>query len=171
MQLVFFTGASGHMGPRDIPQRGVHLATMLRRPSLPQISKIDMTPMAGVLICLLILFFAITPIYGCGPWAEVPQVSQAWPKVSDEAENISVGISQGGGVYFRGRRVGNGMAELGDLIAQYMDEHPNLERIVHVKADVNTRYAAITELVRVCRNAGATDVRLIAEARSEPWSW
>jgi len=64
-------------------------------------TKIDMTPMVGLISSLVFAFMVMTPIYGCGVDVQIPQVAPSWPSVSDKAENLTVGITRNGTAFFR----------------------------------------------------------------------
>jgi len=63
------------------------------------------------------------------------------------------------------------MNELGERMAQYIQENPNLDRVVHLKADVDTRFSEVSKAMTVCRKAGASSVRLVADAKPETLFW
>jgi biopolymer transport protein ExbD len=144
---------------------------MLRRKPQALISQIDMTPMAGILNSLIVFFIVTTPIYGCGVNVDLPQISSAWPSVEDKPEMIAVGMSRGRTVFFKGVKLEDGLPELQERLRAYIADNPDIERIVHLKADVETRFSAVTDLISACRKAGATDIRLIAEPLFESPLW
>jgi biopolymer transport protein ExbD len=144
---------------------------MLRRSSQPLLTKIDMTPMVGLISALVFAFMVMTPIYGHGVGVELPQIAPSWPSVSSQPETLMVGITRNGTTYFRGVKLDGGMTELEDRVAAYIQENPSIAHVIHLKADVATRFSEVNRAMTVCRKAGATDVRLIAEPRPEFLTW
>ena len=140
---------------------------MLRRPQLPKIARIDMTPMAGVLICLLIIFFVLTPI-GCGGAdVELPQMSSAvLREVPDRAENLNIGITDRGRLFFGGKRLVGGLDELAELLHARVADNPEMEYAL-LKADVATPFQDVRAVADLCRKAGIRSIRLIANRKDD----
>ena len=139
---------------------------LLRRPELTKIARIDMTPMAGVLICLLILFFVLTPI-GCGVCVELPLMSARWLKETpDRAGNLNVGVDNRGRLYFKGKRLEGGLDDLAEALRVSMSE-PDAEERVLLKADVSRPFREIRVVMDVCRNAGIRSIALVTQPRPD----
>jgi biopolymer transport protein ExbD len=140
----------------------------LRRPSLPKIARIDMTPMAGVLICLLVIFFVLTPM-GCGGVdVELPLMSNASAReVPDRAENLYIGITYRGQLFFRGKRLEGGLEELTGLLQAHLTESVETAGVAVLKADVATPFQDVRAVMELCRKAGVGSIRLIVDPRVE----
>ena len=141
---------------------------MLRRPQLPKIARIDMTPMAGVLICLLIIFFVITPM-GCGGIdVELPQMtSLGLRKTPERVDDLNIGITYRGELFFRGKRLEGGLQELVELLKESLPESPETSDYAILKADVASSFRDVQAVAEVCRKAGVHSIRLVVDPRAD----
>lgn len=134
---------------------------MLRRPATPLITRINVGPMAGLIFGLIILLATEHPMITCGPRVSLPSVSAAWPSIDPASTAPTIGMLTDGRIFFRGVSL-EGLAELGPRVAEHMAERASEDRTIILKADAETSYGDVVNILKECLKAGVTDVRLVA---------
>ncbi|MGL4766684.1 MAG: ExbD/TolR family protein [Formosimonas sp.] len=113
-------------------------------------SEINMTPLVDVMLVLLIIFIVAMPIMQHAVKINLPQATaqpqQATPK------DINVEINAQGAVTWNGRPVD--VAHLPPADAQ---------SVVHVRADQQTPYQSVAQVMAALQNAGLNKVGLITQ--------
>ena len=120
------------------------------------ISQIDVTPMADVMIVLLIIFMVAAPLVATDG-VSLPAASHA----GSDTGPLSVTIHGDGSLQLGERR----MTDLGELLlglSVRLHARTAGDRGVSVRADRGLRYGRVGEVVDVCREAGAEQVGLVA---------
>jgi len=129
------------------------------------IAEINVTPMADVMIVLLIIFMVVTPMISKGVDVNLPKAANTAEKKS-EGGAIEVAIRKDLVLFLGGVRVEGG-AELRDKVKQRLEDLPDDAKIVQLKADIELPYAEVMKIMDVVREAGAEEVALIAEKKVE----
>jgi biopolymer transport protein TolR len=121
------------------------------------IAEINVTPMADIMIVLLIIFMVVTPIVDRGPVKELPLAShprQAAGKI------VEVSLSRGGSVYLDRKELGSAR-ELLPRLQDRLAALPEGDRIIGLKADALLPYDDVRGVLSVCRAAGVEEIVLM----------
>jgi biopolymer transport protein ExbD len=122
------------------------------------IADINVTPMADVMIVLLIIFMVATPLFGRPP-VQLPEASHPTPK---EGERLEITLRRDGVVTLDGTPLAGASALAEYLAARTSD--PGTLRVV-IQADRDATYAAIAPVLAACREARVGEVALAAALR------
>lgn len=129
-------------------------------------SEINVTPMADVMLVLLIIFMVITPLLQSGvtvslPKGDNPEEDAAILK--DTAVVIAIPLP---GQYFVGRDLVQGRDRLIAVIESRMRAlKPSDPHIVYIKGDVNVPYGEIVTVIDSIREAGFDMIGLVADKK------
>jgi biopolymer transport protein TolR len=126
-------------------------------------SEINVTPMADIMIVLLIIFMVITPMISKGVDVTLPKAGNTKEK-KDEKDTITVGLTLKKEVFLKNVRL-ESQAELTPKLKELLEDMT--EKVVYLKADENLEYAEVMKVMDLCREAGVEEVALIAERSVE----
>jgi biopolymer transport protein ExbD/biopolymer transport protein TolR len=129
------------------------------------IAEINVTPMADVMIVLLIIFMVVTPMISKGVDVNLPKAANTAEK-KNESGTVEVAIRKDSALFLGGIRV-DGPTELRDKVKQRLEDLPDDAKIVQLKADVELPYAEVMKVMDLVREAGCEEVALIAEKKVE----
>jgi biopolymer transport protein TolR len=122
-----------------------------------RISGINVTPMADVIIVLLIIFMVTTPLINSGRVRHLPTAQSA---IAKKETPLTVWITAEAIPYFN---------EVPVLDLETLREQLRMalaastgDRVVYVKAEAALPYSVVGRVVDQCRLAGASEVALIA---------
>ena len=124
---------------------------------------INVTPMADIMIVLLIIFMVITPMLQKGVDVKLPQAGNTKER-KDEPKSIVVAVRKDTTTYLGTARLDN-QAELGPQIKERLQDLPEGARMIYLKADDALPYAEVMKVMDICREAGVEEVALIAERK------
>jgi len=124
---------------------------------------INVTPMADIMIVLLIIFMVITPMLQKGIDVKLPQAANTKER-KDEPKSIMVAIKKDSTTYLGGAKLEN-QAELLPQIKERLQDLPEGARIVYLKADDALPYSDVMKVMDLLREAGVEEVALIAERK------
>ena len=127
------------------------------------IADINVTPMADIMIVLLIIFMVITPMLQKGVDVKLPQASNTKER-KDEPKSIVVAVKKDLTTYLGTTKLGS-QAELGPQIKERLQDLPEGARMIYLKADDQLPYAEVMKVMDLCREAGVEEVALIAERK------
>jgi len=127
------------------------------------VADINVTPMADIMIVLLIIFMVMTPLIDGGPVAQLPPAVNARVQ-KDDPDAIVISLAADATTYLGGRRLDTPGELLPDLQARFI-EKPESARVVYIKADERLVYSEVRRVMDLCREAGAEQVALIAQRR------
>ena len=117
-------------------------------------ARIDVTPMADVVIVLLLIFLVMTPAIA-GRGLHLPPAQHAGARLPEPVlwlrADGSLGLGDGPGLP---REL------LRPRLERELARRPPGQRSVSLRADRATDYAAIRAVLALCREAGAEDVAL-----------
>ncbi|MPY89558.1 MAG: protein TolR [Luteitalea sp.] len=125
-------------------------------------SDINVTPLVDVMLVLLIITMLIAPLVQAGANVTLPQARNLQAK-PDTQTQTTVLITAGREFYVDGQPVSD--AQLLSRIMESLDAKP--EHIVYLKADRQTPYAAVMEMMDRLREAEIEEVGLITEPDPE----
>ena len=121
-------------------------------------SEINITPLADVMLVLLIIVMLIAPLLTAGVTLTLPEASNTGDK-PDNDNNTTVAVTSDGRYFVD--NVQTTQQDLLNAINNALDR--KLERILLVKADVNAQYSSVMELMDQLQRAGIENVGLITE--------
>jgi biopolymer transport protein TolR len=132
------------------------------------IADINVTPMADIMIVLLIIFMVITPLINKGVDVELPKAANTKER-KDEQDNITIGITkkQVPEIFFKGKKLEGGLIELGEALKKALEEKSDTDKVALLKADVGLEYGEVMKVMNVCRENGIEEIALISEAKVE----
>jgi biopolymer transport protein TolR len=124
---------------------------------------INVTPMADIMIVLLIIFMVITPMLQKGVDVRLPQAGNSKER-KDEPKMIVVAIKKDTTTYLGATKL-TSQAELLPQIKERLQDLPEGSRMMYLKADEGLPYAEVMKVMDLCREAGVEEVALIAERK------
>ncbi len=127
------------------------------------IAAINVTPMADIMIVLLIIFMVITPMLQKGVDVKLPAAGNTKDR-KDEPKTITVAVKKDSTTYLGGTRLDN-QADLLPKIKERLQDIPEGQRMVFLKADEGLPYSEVMKVMDLCREAGVEEVALIAERK------
>jgi biopolymer transport protein ExbD len=128
------------------------------------IADINVTPMADIMIVLLIIFMVITPMLQKGVDVRLPVASNTSER-KDEPKTITVAIKRDATTYLNGIVVGK--PELVPQVKERLEEAPEGSKMVFLKADSELPYSDVMKVMDDLREAGVEEIALIAEPRAQ----
>jgi biopolymer transport protein ExbD len=128
------------------------------------IADINVTPMADIMIVLLIIFMVITPMLQKGIDVRLPVASNTAER-KDEPKTITVAIRRDSTTYLNGIVVGK--PELVPQVKERLEEAPEGSKMVFLKADSELPYSDVMKVMDDLREAGVEEIALIAEPRAQ----
>ena len=137
------------------------MAMSVGRPARGAIADINVTPMADVMIVLLIIFMVATPVIVGAP-VRLPDALHA---LDQPRERLEIVVRASGGVTAGGLDFSGA-----DALAEWISARraAGADTIVLVQADRGVAYGEVARVLSACRRAGVADVALAAQRRAEP---
>src|SRR6266446_463517 len=123
-------------------------------------SEINVTPMADVMLVLLIIFMVVTPMLQKGVSVELAKTKNPVDmKEADRDAAVLVAVTRDGKFYLGQNRVNiDGLAaEVNDVLATKLD------KTVFDKSDLRAKYGGVVQVGDNIRNAGVDKVGLLTE--------
>jgi biopolymer transport protein TolR len=127
------------------------------------IAAINVTPMADIMIVLLIIFMVITPMLQKGVDVRLPTAGNTKEK-KDEQKSITVAIKKDTSTFLNGVKTEN-QKDLVPQLKERLEDIPEGSRVVYLKADAELPYSEVMKVMDLCREAGVEEVALIAEQK------
>lgn len=125
-------------------------------------SEINVTPMADVMLVLLIIFMITTPLLQEGVYVNKPMADNAAEAPEAEAEGATmVTVTRQQEIYVNSERVLED--DLINNLADRIASAPDLP--LFVKGDVAASYGKVVEVINSARDAGAEKIGLMVERR------
>jgi biopolymer transport protein TolR len=124
---------------------------------------INVTPMADIMIVLLIIFMVITPMLQKGVDVKLPSAANTKER-KDEPKTIVVAVKADSTTYLNGIKVEN-QADLVPQIKERLEELADTNKVVYLKGDENLAYSEVMKIMDYCREAGVEEIALIAEQK------
>jgi len=123
-------------------------------------SDINVTPMADVMLVLLIIFMVVTPMLQKGQAVELAKTKNPIDmKEADRDDAVLVTVTRDGKLYLGQDKITVDAlgTKVNDLLAS------KLEKKVFVKSDLRSKYGDVVSVVDSIRNAGVDQVGLLTE--------
>jgi biopolymer transport protein ExbD/biopolymer transport protein TolR len=124
------------------------------------VSDINVTPMADVMLVLLIIFMVITPMLQKGVSVDMAKVAnpRQMPD-ADKEDAVVLAVTRDGKVY-----LGSSPIPLGEVTAMVRDRiSSKLDKTVYVKSDARSKYGDVVQVVDNVRAAGVDALGLLTE--------
>jgi biopolymer transport protein ExbD/biopolymer transport protein TolR len=135
---------------------------MAKKKSASVNSGINVTPMVDVMLVLLIIFMVITPMLQKGRSVDLAQTNNPMQMPdADKEDALVVAITRTGDVFFGDDKTVPDA--LTDKVKERLINRP--EKLIFVKADANTKYKNVVEVVDAVRAAGVDKLGLLTEKR------
>jgi len=122
-------------------------------------SEINTTPLVDVMLVLLVIFIITAPLLTHAVKIDLPQASSQ--PLPEKPEVISVSIDATGKMYWNDAPLVQG--ELKTKLAQIANKTPQPE--LNVRADKETRYQVLAEVMADAQNAGITKLGFVSEPK------
>ncbi len=128
-------------------------------------SEINVTPMADVMLVLLIIFMITVPLLQQGIFVNKPRArnAQEEPLVDDEDATM-VTVTRQGDIYINRNPVGPN--QIVERIVERVALKPELP--LFIKADVAVLYGTVVDLVSKAREAGVEQIGLMVDRQEDP---
>jgi biopolymer transport protein ExbD len=124
---------------------------------------INVTPMADIMIVLLIIFMVITPMLQKGVDVKLPQAGNTKER-KDEPKSIVVAVKKDSTTYLGAQKLDD-QNQLQGLVKERLQDLPEGSRMIYLKADDQLPYAEVMKVMDLCREAGVEEVALISERK------
>ena len=121
---------------------------------------INVTPMADVMLVLLIIIMLIAPLLQKGIDVTLPEAGNTNDKPENDSQTV-LGVTSDGRFFVDQQPVRE--AELLVRLQAALDR--KLERIVLIKADTDATYGSVMDLLDQLQRAGIEDIGLVTERR------
>jgi len=130
------------------------------------IASINVTPMADIMIVLLIIFMVITPMLQKQVDVKLPVAGNTKER-KDEPKTIAVAINKNGVTYLGTKKMENPAVDLIPALKEKLEELPDAEKMIYLRADEELAYAEVMKVMDLCREAGVEEISLIAEKKAQ----
>lgn len=120
-------------------------------------AEINTTPLVDVMLVLLVIFIITAPLLTHAVKIDLPKASSQL--LQEKPEVISIAINRSGEIFWNDQ-----MIKKRDVIAklQQAAQKQNQPEI-HLRADKDTRYQVLAEIMASAQNAGITQLGFISE--------
>jgi biopolymer transport protein ExbD len=129
-------------------------------PSQPM-AEINVTPLVDVMLVLLVIFIITAPLLTYAVKLDLPKVDA--PPVAGQIEAIKLAIDAEGRLYWNSEPLDD--AAFAQRLAQAARRSPQPE--LHLRADKNTRYETLAQLMAAAQKAGMTRIGFVTEPVAE----
>ena len=123
---------------------------------------INVTPMADIMIVLLIIFMVITPMLQKGVDVKLPLAANTKER-KDEPKTIIVAVKKDGTLFLNGLKVDNPDSDLTNLVKERLEEVQ--DKVIYLKGDEGIAYSSIMHVMDLVRASGVEEVALIADPK------
>ena len=123
-------------------------------------SQINVTPMADVMLVLLIIIMLIAPLLQKGVDVTLPEAGNTTDKPDNDSQTV-VGVTSDGRLFVDNLPVQE--TQLLVRVQSALDR--KIEQIVLIKADVDAQYSAVMAVLDQLQRAGIEDIGLITERK------
>jgi len=126
---------------------------------------INVTPMADVMLVMLIIFMVVTPMLQKGAPVDLPKTKNPLDMAdADKDDAIRVGIARDGKFYLGQERIV--IDDLTNKVTDVLKDRTG-DKTVYVKGDARAKYGDIVKVVDAVRAAGVDRIGLLSEKLDE----
>ena len=126
-------------------------------------SDINVTPLCDVMLVLLIIMMIIAPMLQQGVSVILPKATNTVDKPEVQGQTV-IAIARDRQMYLNTKQVQEG--ELGSKVTEYLENQK--DKVVLIKADVETEYGAVMAALDQLHQAGIEDIGLITDPKKDP---
>ncbi|MCM5572202.1 biopolymer transporter ExbD [Burkholderiaceae bacterium FT117] len=126
-------------------------------------AEINTTPLVDVMLVLLVIFIITAPLLTHAIRLDLPRAEA--PPAAEKPETIALSIDAAGGLYWNNDPL-DGIATLSARLADAATRTPPPE--LHLRADRDTRYQRIAEVMSAARSAGVTNIGFVTDPTGLP---
>ena len=126
-------------------------------------SDINVTPLCDVMLVLLIIMMIIAPMLQQGVSVTLPKANNTVDKPEVQGQTV-IAIGRDRQMYLNAKAVGEG--ELWTKVSEYLENQK--DKVVLIKADVETEYSAVMAALDQLHQAGIEDIGLITDPKKDP---
>jgi biopolymer transport protein ExbD len=123
------------------------------------IAEINVTPMADVMIVLLIIFMVAAPVIARSP-VRLPEAAHVAER---KGEKVEVVLRRDGAVTIDGATLATA-AQLGEYLEARSPTPGSMRVLLHADRDVS--YSELARVLAACRAARVAEIALVAELRA-----
>jgi biopolymer transport protein ExbD/biopolymer transport protein TolR len=125
---------------------------------------INVTPMADIMLVLLIIFMITTPLLQTGITVNLPKARNPLDAPEADAEDaVVVALTREGRVYLQKTQITEE-----DLLREIQEKFTgDVNRTLFLRADSAVAYGRVVQLVNECRKSGVERIGLMAEKERE----
>jgi biopolymer transport protein ExbD len=127
------------------------------------IAEINVTPMADIMIVLLIIFMVITPMLEKGVDVKLPVAGNTKDR-KDESKTITVAVRKDAVTFLNGIRLDN-QGDLTPQVKERLADLPDGSKVVYLKADEGLPYSEVMKVMDYVREAGCEEIALITDRK------
>jgi len=130
------------------------------------VAEINVTPMADVMLVLLIIFMITTPLLQSGITVNLPKAKNPLEAPdADKKESIVISLNRDGKIY----RAKTALTE--EMLYKFLTENfsgsETASRTIFLRADTALPYGRVVQIVNGCRAAGVDRIGLMTELDSK----
>jgi len=126
---------------------------------------INVTPMADIMLVLLIIFMITTPLLQTGITVNLPKAKNPLDAPgADSKDAVVVALTREGKIYLAKTPVGE--ADLLDYISKKFASAEG-DRTMYLKADNAVAFGRVVDIVNQCRRAGVDRIGLMTEKEKQ----
>jgi biopolymer transport protein TolR len=121
------------------------------------------TPMVDVMLVLLIIFMVVAPALLAGFTADPPQAQNIKDHPEDEQTDQVLGIDKAGNYYLNKKQIR--YEDIPTMLHHIYKETTRDDAIMYLKADKNTDYGKVLDLLDVAAHNGVVLVGMIGDQK------
>jgi len=125
---------------------------------------INVTPMADIMIVLLIIFMVITPMLQKGVDVKLPLAGNTKER-KDEPKTITVAVKKDATTFLGGKKLDK-QEDLVPQLKERLEDLPEGGKMIYLKADQELAYSEVMKVMDLAREAGVEEIALIAEPKA-----
>jgi biopolymer transport protein TolR len=128
-------------------------------------AEINVTPMADIMLVLLIIFMITTPLLQSGITVNLPKAKN--PLDAPEADSkdaVVVALNRDGRIYLAKNPISE--AELLEFLGKRFGGG-EINKTIYLKADTAVAFGRVVQIVNQCRRAGVEKIGLMAEKEKQ----
>lgn len=123
-------------------------------------SEPNVVPLCDILLVLLIIFMVITPMVQKGANVKLPETMN-YQEQPEPGKMMEVALKQDGTIYLDNKPID--VAELVGKIQAILEDSPDAESKVLLKADINLEYGKVVDIMNLIKNAEIEVIGLVTE--------